>query len=187
VKRDKSMEALIENGEEWMEPLMNLRDMLAVSRDDKEAREERRRDGTKKEGQLGPYKPAFRANFLELLLEAQRQIQADQPDINLINYQELVAIQVLWHRDNIFNYNVADIYANILGRKMENTHESHQVIEEKEMLLKSCNCDQERFELINELLSLQKSKTILMKKRGLQNDLENRIDQFVNQRKNVSK
>lgn len=32
VTRDRSMEALIENGEEWMEPLIELRDLLAASR-----------------------------------------------------------------------------------------------------------------------------------------------------------
>ena len=34
----------------------------------------------------------------------------EHPEMNLINYQELVAIQVLWHRDNIFNHNVSEIY-----------------------------------------------------------------------------
>lgn len=179
VKRDKSMEALIENGEEWMEPLMELRDFLAASRDDESVREQRRRDGTKKEGQLGPYKPEFRARFLEMLLKAQKEIQVEQPDINLINYQELVAIQVLWHRDNIFNYNVAEIYGKVFGRTIELEGSNDRLIEEKKMLKQSCQEDEERFKLINELLSLQKSKTILMNNRGLQNDLENRLEQFV--------
>ena len=179
VKRDKSMKALIENGEEWMEPLMELRDLLAASRDDESVREQRRRDGTKKEGQLGPYKSEFRARFLEMLLNAQKEIQVEQPDINLINYQELVGIQVLWHRDNIFNYNVAEIYSKVFGQNIELETSNDRFIEEKKMLKESCQNDNERFELINELLSLQKSKTILMNNRGLQNDLENRLEQFV--------
>ena len=179
VKRDKSMEALIENGEDWMEPLMELRDLLAISRDDENVREQRRRDGTKKEGQLGPYKSEFRARFLEMLLKAQKEIQVEQPDINLINYQELVGIQVLWHRDNIFNYNVAEIYSKVFGQNIELETSNDRLIEEKKMLKESCQNDNERFELINELLSLQKSKTILMNNRGLQNDLENRLEQFV--------
>ena len=179
VKRDKSMEALIENGEEWMEPLMNLRDLLAVSRDDEKARMKKRRDGTEREGQMGPYKPEFRARFLELLLKAQKEIQSDQTDINLINQQELVAIQVLWHRDNIFNFNVSEICGKVYGQSIELKEPNDRLIKEKKMLKESCNNDNDRFELINDLLALQKTKTILMNNRGLQNDLENRLDQFV--------
>jgi len=182
VKRDKSMEALIENGEEWMEPLMELRDLLAKSRDDESVRERRRRDGTEKEGQLGPYKPAFRAEFLEMLLEAQKEIQIDQGKINLISYQELVAIQVLWHRDSIFNYDVAEIYSRVYGTsiKLESTDE--KIIREKNMLKDACKENSGDFKLINELLALQKTKTILMNNRGLQNDLENRLEQFINEK-----
>lgn len=182
VKRDKSMEALIENGEEWMEPLMELRDTLAISRDDENVREKRRRDGTEKEGQLGPYKPEFRARFLEMLLKGQKEIQKEQADINLINYQELVAIQVLWHRDNIFNYNVAEIYSKVFGQTIELEGSGEQLIQEKKMLKESCQNNEEDFRLINELLSLQKSKTILMNNRGLQNDLENRLEQYVKEK-----
>ncbi len=179
VKRDKSMEALIENGEEWMEPLMELRDVLAVSRDDEKVRERKRRDGTEKEGMLGPYKAEFRAHFLELLLKAQKEIQSEQPEINLINYQELVAIQVLWHRDYIFDQNVAEIYQKIFGTKIDLQQSNKRIIKEKEMLKEACGNNEEDFQLINELLSLQKSKTILMNNRGLQTDLENHLDKFV--------
>ncbi|MFD2586067.1 DNA phosphorothioation system sulfurtransferase DndC [Croceitalea marina] len=179
VKRDKSMEALIENGEDWMEPLMELRDLLAASRDDENAREKKRKDGTEEDGKLGPYKPKFRADFLESLLKAQKEIQVEQPDINLINYQELVAIQVLWHRDNIFDFNVAEIYGKVLGRTLDLQDSNDQVIREKQMLKEACQNDNEDFQLINELLALQKSKTILMKNYGLQNDLENHLEKVV--------
>ncbi|MHA7099521.1 DNA phosphorothioation system sulfurtransferase DndC [Roseivirga pacifica] len=182
VKRDKSMEALVENGEDWMEPLMELRDVLATSRDDESVRETRGRDGVEREGRLGPYKPEFRAQFLKLLLEAQREIQIDQPEINLINYQELVAIQVLWHRDNIFNYNVAEVYSRVFGTTIDLKGTNDRVIKEKEMLKDACG-DDEDFQLINELLALQKSKTILMNNRGLQNDLENHLGRFVQNKK----
>ena len=179
VKRDKSMEALIEHGEEWMEPLMDLRDLLAKSRDSEEHREQRRRNGTLKEGTLGPYKPKFRAEFLEKLLVAQKEIQREQEDINLINYQELVAIQVLWHRDNIFNQNVAGIYNSVCGTSITLEGVDDKTIREKNILMKSCADNQDDFRIINELLALQKSKTMLMRSRGLANDLENHLKKFV--------
>ncbi len=94
VKRDKSMEGLVENGEDWMYPLLELRDLLAESRDRGDWREKFGRDGRPKpEGQYGPYKPWVRAMLLRKLLEAQYEIQQEQGDIQLISHQELVAIQ----------------------------------------------------------------------------------------------
>jgi DNA sulfur modification protein DndC len=172
------MEALIENGEEWMEPLMELRELLVTSRSSEEYREKRRRDGTEKTGFLGPYKPWFRAFFLENLFIAQKEIQQTQPNIALISYQELAAIQVTWYRDNIFNYNVADIYNKVFGTNIVLYVGDDNLVREKELLKESCKGNPEDFELINDLLALQKTKTILMNNRGLQNVLENRLEQF---------
>ena len=62
----------------------------------------------------GPYTPEARAKFLTLLLRAQREIQLTQgDDMQLISHQELVAIQLTWYRDGVFNYKVADIYNEI--------------------------------------------------------------------------
>ncbi len=179
VNRDKSMEALIANGEDWMDPLMELRELLASSRDDESLREKRRRNGTITEGILGPYKASFRASFLKGLLKAQKEIQETYPEMSLINYQELVAIQVIWYRDNIFNYKVADIYNDIYDTDISLETADERLIREKELLKDVCGENTKDFELINELLSLQKTRTILMNSRGLQTDLENRLKQFV--------
>lgn len=180
VNRDKSMEALIANGEDWMDPLVELRDLLAESRDNEELREKRRRNGTITEGVLGPYIPEFRKDFLTALLRAQKEIQESYPEMILINYQELVAIQVIWYRDNIFKYKVADIYNSVYGTAISlEAAEDERLVREKELLKKACGNNSDDFELINELLTLQKSRTILMNSRGLQTDLENRLKQFV--------
>lgn len=178
VDRDKSMEALIENGEDWMEPLMELRDLLSISRDRKDMREERKRDGTIKEGQMGPYTPAFRAEFLEKLFKAQKEIQRTNPEIVLISYQEMVGIQVQWFRDGIFNHSVADIYNKIYNANITLELDDEKTVKEKDLLKEICN-DHKDFDLINEMLSIQKSKILLMNNNGLQNDIENRIDQFL--------
>ncbi len=176
VKRDKSMEALIENGEEWMEPLVELRDLLKDYRNNPEWREERRRDGS--DG-IGPYKIEKRALILESLLKAQKEVNEQEPDLSLINYQELVAIQVIWYRDNHFTHSVADIYNKVYGTHLTDHDFKDHLIYEKELLKEACDENPDDFKLINELLELQKSKTILVKARGLQHDLENRLEQFV--------
>ncbi len=179
VNRDKSMEALIENGEDWMEPLMELRDLLSISRDSEEYREKRRKDGSEKEGQLGPYKPWFRADFIEKLFKAQKEIQRTHPEMQLINYQEMVAIQICWFREGIFNHNVAELYNKIYGTNITLHSNDDKIIKEKELLKEVCTKNEKDYELINELLTIQKSKIILMNNRGLQNDIENRLEQFV--------
>ena len=176
VKRDKSMEGLIENGEEWMEPLIEFRDLLVESRDNAGWREDHRRNND--EGP-GPYTPDVRAMFLEKLLKAQFEIQRTQTEMSLISYQELVAIQVTWYRDTIFKYNVADIFNSIYGTKLSFYTEDEKTLKEKELLKNICKDKPKDFVLLEDLLTLQKTKTILMNNRGLQNDLENRIDQFI--------
>lgn len=174
VKKDKSMEGLIGTGDEWMEPLIEFRELLMESRDKEGWRENRRRNND--EGP-GPYRAEKRALLLEELLKAQKEIQRAQPDFMLINYQELVAIQVTWYRDAIFTFRVADIYNAIFGTNLTFEQDAVQS-KERELLQKSCANGQD-FTLINDLLILQKTKTILMNNRGLQNDLENRIEQFL--------
>jgi len=178
VKRDKSMEALIENGEEWMEPLMELRDNLMMSRDSSKHRSDTRRNGQSGPDILGPYLPWYRAEFLEKLLVAQKEIQDEFKETeNLITYQELVGIQVIWYRDGLFKNKVSEIYQRVYGKEIQ--IESEEIYKEKSILKEVCKENPKDFHLITELLDLQKTKTILMNNRGLQNDIENHLEKFV--------
>lgn len=184
VAKDKSMEALIVNGEDWMEPLMDIRNILVKHRYDPDWRMSKLKNGTEKEGQLGPYFPEKRALMLEQILMAQKKIQQSEPWVSLINYQELVAIQVTWFREGLFNFKVAEIYNKVYGKQMVFTEINSTVIKEQELLKEACKDHPSDVNLINDLLTLQKSKTILMKSRGLQNDLEIRLEQEGKQKNN---
>ncbi len=183
VKRDKSMEGLIENGEEWMWPLVEIRDILAESRDNESMREKAGRDGVEREGRLGPYTAESRALFLEKVLKAQKEIQESQGNIDLITHQELVAIQLQWYRDGLFNNNVSSIYNKIYKTNINMSKHDEKFKKEEELLKTACDENPEDFELIQQLLILQKTKTLMAKKRGLQSDLENRIEDFVKVKK----
>ncbi len=179
VKKDKSMEGLIENGEEWMLPLVEFRDWLSHTKEHPEIfRQKERRNGTIKENAHGPYYSQYRAEMLERVLKAQKEIQESQGDITLINPQELVAIQIIWYRDGIFSHRVSDIYNNVYnnGVKMSKQDEKNQ--QEDELLKKTCK-DEAEYNLLQDLLKLHKTKTLMLKKRGLQNDIEQRITNFV--------
>ncbi len=184
VKKDKSMEGLIESGEDWMEPMLDIRDKLSLTVDrdhpNYDANYYRmpvRRNGA--EG-LGPYWPWFRKEILTDILKAQKTIQEEHPATKLITYQELVAIQIIWYRDQIFDYDISSIYNEIFDKKITISDKTAKRLKHENDLLQGvCNENEGHFELINDLLSLQKNKVLLMNKKGLQKDLENRLEEFI--------
>jgi DNA sulfur modification protein DndC len=179
VNKDKSMEGLIENGEEWMQPLSEIRDFLVETRDNPEKyRDPRRRNGELKDGVWGPYLFETRAEILKRILKAQKQIE-DTEGVELISQQELVIIQYHWFRDNFFETKVSDIYNEVYQINIDMSKQEEKQREEEELLAKSCKEEPKDLKFIMDSLALQKTKTLMMKKRGLQADLENRLDQLI--------
>ncbi len=183
VKEDKSMSALIDNGLTWLTPLLRFRNQLAAERNIIEHRMPERRNGTAAINGMGPYYPWYRAKVLESLFETQKQIQKEKPHVELITNQELVAIQTIWYRDFIFNQKVSEIYrkAYKITLDMKDQNEKHE--KELELLKKSCKANPKHFDLIQDLLTLQKNKSLLNRKRGLKEDIENRIEEYIRQEK----
>jgi len=183
VKEDKSMSALIKNGKVWMNPLLKFRDSLEIERNISENRMDKRRDGTRavtEDGhKQGSYEPGYRARKLRELLELQKEIQKTKPLTELITNQELIAIQVYWYRDGIFDYKVGEIFSKIYGRDIETENANIENSTEKRLLKSVCSNNKTDYELINNLLTLQHSKTLLLTNYGLQNDIEKRIEDFV--------
>ncbi len=180
VKKDKSMSALIENGLTWLRPLLEFRNQLFNERNIIENRMPKRRNGADAINGMGPYTPKYRATVLEKVLSAQKEIQIDRPHVELITNQELVAIQTLWYRDLIFNYTVSNIYHNNYNTNINMEKQNKKQEKELELLKKSCEKNSRDFELIQELLMLQKNKALLNKKRGLKSDIENKIEEYIN-------
>lgn len=179
VKKDKSMSALIENGLTWLQPLLEFRNHLYDERNILENRMPQRRNGTDAINGMGPYTPKYRATILGKVLSAQKEIQIDRPHVELITNQELVAIQTIWYRDLIFNYKVSNIYHTAYNTNINMEEQNKKQEKELELLKKSCEKNPEDFELIQELLMLQKNKALLNKKRGLKSDIENKIEEYL--------
>lgn len=183
VKKDKSMSGLIQNGQEWLMPLLNFRNGLVENRNISDNRMATRRngqpamdeDGHKK----GNYSPEYRAKTLKELLQIQKEVQKEKPHINLITNQELIAIQVTWSRDMIFDYNVGDIYREIFHKDISTQNIKSLDNTEQRILKDICEEDTEYYGLIDSLLSLQETKSLMLSKYGLHNDVERRIESFV--------
>lgn len=176
VSKDKSMEGLIDSGEDWMQPLSEIRDFLVETRDNPEKyRDRRRRNGELKENIWGPYLFETRAEILRRILKAQKDIQIEE-GVELITQQELVLIQYHWFRDSFFSTKVSDIFNEVFQNNIDMSKQEEKQREEEELLAKSCQEEPKDLKFIMESLALQKTKTLMMRKRGLQADLENRLD-----------
>jgi DNA sulfur modification protein DndC len=191
VKEDKSMSALIRNGETWMKPLLDFRNKLAEDRNVSTNRSETRRNGqnaiTEDGFNQGNYTAEYRARILRELLALQKEIQKVKPLTELITNQELIAIQVYWYRDGIFDFKVGEIFAKIYGRVIDIDNAINEKSKEKSILKNVCKGHEMDYELINNLLTLQHSKTLLLTNYGLQNDIETRIEAFVKEEQNANK
>lgn len=104
------MEALIDSGEEWMTPLLELRDFLAETQkpeNKRKYRSLRRRDGRVWMNQAGtrhvpgPYTLTARREILRRVLDAQVQLRANGPDpqVSLISLEELREIRRIWRME----------------------------------------------------------------------------------------
>lgn len=180
VKEDKSMSALIKNGVEWMKPLLDFRDRLIANRNVSDYRCETRRNGQwavdESGHKMGNYTMDYRIQLLRELLTVQKETQDYRSSIDLITNQELIAIQVIWYRDGNFTTTVNDIYNEVYGYNIPNTTIG---LQERLLLEKACLNNHNHYQLIQELLALQKNKVLLMRKYGLATDLEARLETYV--------
>lgn len=184
VKKDKSMGALVENGQEWLKPLLDFRNKLVADRNNSENRSNRRRNGqiaVDEDGNnRGTYSEEYKAKLLRKLLELQKEVQTEKPQITLITNQELIAIQVNWHRDSNFDFKVGEIYRKVYGRELSTSNLKTLDATERRILLEVCEDEPKYYHLIDNLIALQETKSLLISKYGLHNDIENTIESFVN-------
>ncbi|NMP02419.1 DNA phosphorothioation system sulfurtransferase DndC [Pseudoalteromonas arctica] len=116
VTRDRAMESLIQNGEQWMTPLLKYRNILSRSTSPKLKKKYRnhiRRDGrlafkTLKEDKervltddytTGPYKLKYRQHAMRLLLNIQKQFNDQDRNVEVITVEELHAVRHEWLND----------------------------------------------------------------------------------------
>ncbi len=183
VKEDKSMSALVKKGQTWLKPLLELRESMVINRNISENRSSTRRNGTNavtEDGHnQGNYTEKYRAKLLKEILLAQKEIQEIKPELNLITNQELVAIQVVWNRDLNFRFRVSDIYNNVNNKEIEMKINDEKLQKEIDLLKAVCKNNSTDYNLIQELLTLQKNKALLNRKRGLKDDMERVIEKYL--------
>lgn len=187
VTRDKSMEAMIDSGQDWLEPLLIYRDMLAATQDPekkKEVRDFRRRTGqvTFKKGsdQLipGPYKLEFCKELLEKLLRTQLEVQKEAPpgeSSQIIHEAELHAIRQIWRQERgDWQDSVPTIVKEVLGVDLNWVSDDTATfnLEDGELLDEICHQQGVPTELVVRLLDLQRTTQGLKRRHAIHMRIE---------------
>ncbi len=188
VDKDKSMQAMIQNDEEkeWMLPLLKLRNELDVS-DDRHLRDFRRMNGTVNlyydDVIPGPYTQKSRKHWLHKLLSAQKYIRENGPsevnDIELITPGELEEIRRIWVMDkHEIEDCLPDIYEDVFGTFYPGaTIDDNNIItkQDVELLKDVSGGDNLMFEMVRELLSLEKTYSSALRRSGIMQEIEKTI------------
>lgn len=124
VKEDKSLNGFIASGHDELLPLVNFRKWILDERDKPENRKTHKRNGSilKKNGKntFGPFNFYARQKILRKLLETELEMKKNFPDIELINIEELKAIDNIWDNEEDLNRNtLVNIYMEVTGSELE--------------------------------------------------------------------
>ena len=183
VEHDRSMESMIDNGEEWMEPLLELRQMLKDTQNPE--KKFKYRDLKHRNGQVifwndrltyGPYKLEFCKKILENLLQAQNSVQKNGPDpeIRLIHDDEIHEIQRIWrveHGD--WKNSVYEMYRRITGHNIEANKEDLGAfgnIEQTE-LENACKQHDIQYDLLARVLQVEFDMQGISKRQKVHNEI----------------
>jgi DNA sulfur modification protein DndC len=169
VSEDKSMRALIDSGETWLMPLLELRDLLAKTQDPNLKplyREYKRKSGIvsfKTDGSgiisRGPYKMEFRKEVLTKLLKAQKAISSNNPGakLQLILPEELYEIRRIWqNEEGDWEDSIPKIYREINNSDLDWLKDDVTFSsKEKELLLKICQKYEIPISLVTKLFDVE--------------------------------
>jgi DNA sulfur modification protein DndC len=192
VQKDRAMEAMIDSGEEWLEPLLEFRDMLAETQDP--AKKRLYRDFRRRSGQVdfirgtdtpvpGPYTLEFRRTLLRRLLETQVRIQNDAPPGEatlLIHDAELHEIRRIWRSESgDWEDSVPTIVRDVLGRDLNWVIEDHVTFNGRDgrLLAELCEVHGVPTDLVVRLLDVERSAHGLKRRHAVHARLEDVLKQ----------
>lgn len=179
VEKDKTMQTLIDTGEEWMEPLLDFRDILKDTQTPEKKliyREFKRRDGQVivKDDKFipGPYKPEFRIQFLKEILNLQVKLRDDGPNSNitLITSEELFEIRKIWKKElPDLGDPIPYLYFEIVGENLDWVHDETGSIsgEELEIIKEICEKNSVPMRLVTKLIETEKRMEGMGRRSGI--------------------
>ena len=191
VTKDRAMESLIQNGEEWMSPLLAFRNKLNETTDPAnkdEYRNYKRRTGKvsyqyAKDGEdiaaerrhvPGPYWLKYRKQWLKELLELDHHYKQEGRDIELITAPELHAIRQEWIHDPNepdWDDSLPKIFNEVYGYDLDWVYDDNASFgkEDGQLINELCNGYDVEPEMIKKLIALEVSMEGLSRRSGITN------------------
>jgi DNA sulfur modification protein DndC len=168
VEKDKSMEALVDDGEEKYEPLLELRDYLKWARDQESLRMDKRRNG---QDGLGPFTHGTRRDLLRMVLEAQKK-----SEITLIEGDELAAIGEIWAQEGQPVDIVERIWRHVYEEEPMPDEKENQALSQEDVLLERvCRENGISFEMMRRLRDLEEEYGALKRRHGLPEQMRDTV------------
>ncbi|MEZ9590743.1 DNA phosphorothioation system sulfurtransferase DndC [Vibrio breoganii] len=193
VTKDRAMESLIQNGEEWMSPLLEFRNNLAMTTDPankEEFRNFKRRTGRvsyqyAKEGEdiaaerkhvPGPYWLKYRRQWLRELLELDKKFKAEGREIELITVPELHAIRQEWIHDPNepdWDDSLPTIFREVYGFDLDWVYDDNASFgkDDAQLIQELCDDFDIASELVMKLIELEVSMEGLSRRSGISNKI----------------
>ncbi len=199
VEEDKSMAAMIQNDEEkeWMLPLLEFRNEFEFRSPKGRKLERSRRDYRRRAGHIsyytdvagnfqlvpGPYKQDTRAYWLRRLLQTQNLLQELGPKavkkLELITIAELQEIRRIWV---VEQHEIEDLVVTVYEEEMGKPYPC-QSIEDNlvfnrgslSILKEACGQDELHYELVRNLLDIERKYSTMTSRHGLFKDVEAEI------------
>jgi DNA sulfur modification protein DndC len=169
IDKDRSMEGMVQSGEEWMKPLWEYREILLEYRDREDKRNSRRRNG---QVGLGAFNLDVRKELLERLFIIEKDSNFIQRNITLISNEEIETIQLYWNGDGDIE-NSALTLAVKYGRDVEIV-ETHEIDE----VLSSITSKEYSRELFNRIYEVEKKRKNSSMRIGILNEIEERVNNY---------
>ncbi|HFQ4908948.1 TPA: DNA phosphorothioation system sulfurtransferase DndC [Vibrio vulnificus] len=199
VTKDRAMESLIQNGEQWMAPLLEFRNKLAMTTDPankEEYRNHKRRTGKvsyqyAKDGEdiaaerkhvPGPYWLKYRRQWLRELLELDKQFKSEGRDIELITAPELHAIRQEWIHDPNepdWDDSLPAIFREVYGYDLEWVYDDNASFgkDDAQLIHELCDDFDIEPEMIMKLIDLEVSMEGLSRRSGISNKIASLLKQ----------
>ena len=185
VNKDSTMEGLIDNGEEWLEPLLELREFLASTQQPENKpiyRDHKRRGGRvsfKSDGNIarGPYRLDTCKDILSRLLTAQKEV-ASHPDgqgVSLIGDEELKEIRRIWRTERQdWTDSVPVIFREVMGRDLDWPVDDLPTFSQEDRQVLNALCESEGVppELVAKLLDTERQYLGMRRRAGIFDRIE---------------
>jgi DNA sulfur modification protein DndC len=170
VDQDKSIKGFIENGETWLQPMANFRNMI------KEMREERKKYRKKDDSRVGGY-GSFTMEAREKILKELFIVEKamfKKYNKRIIRFEEVLAIQKAWERDGGRSNAIKKLWDSVYG--LEKYGSPIKNVDEEIELAKYCKEYDVPYNMIRNMIIEERDLSKFARRKNLFLRLKKHVD-----------